>query len=217
MINIILWDFRLRGRKQQKHPKSFWIRCRSLAMKTVPKVHDPLLQFHYDEAQRMLLSSFTAGLGGNAGQKVRFKMPATVDQALQISITIFEAEAQEKRYLAFFSNSETHGMSRCNFSQPWKTFGKPEYGQNTRANQDTSHVSRKQRQQNARTTNTSREGRLLCFRCWKPGHFARECFSNKSTPRKDERNNGHPKSQATGKLGRTYAEVALRNTRHQEN
>jgi len=29
-------------------------------------------------------------------------MPVTVDLALQIAITVFEAEAQEKRNLAFF-------------------------------------------------------------------------------------------------------------------
>jgi hypothetical protein len=29
-------------------------------------------------------------------------MPATVDEALQIAVTVFEAETQEKRNLAFF-------------------------------------------------------------------------------------------------------------------
>ena len=38
----------------------------------------------------------------NAGQQVRFKIPATVDQTRQIAITVFEAEAKEKRDLAFF-------------------------------------------------------------------------------------------------------------------
>jgi hypothetical protein len=45
-----------------------------------------------------------AGLSENPGQQVRFQIPATVDQALQIEITVFEAEAQEKRNLAFFRN-----------------------------------------------------------------------------------------------------------------
>jgi len=90
--------------KQQKDetPREFLDRCRLLAMKTVPKVEDPLLQkFHY-EAQRMLLSTFIAGLSGDPGRQVRFQMPATVDLGLQTAITVFEAEAQEKRNLAFF-------------------------------------------------------------------------------------------------------------------
>jgi hypothetical protein len=75
----------------------------SLAMKTVPKVQDPLHQkFRYAQAQRMLLSTFIAGLSGNPGQQVRYQMFATVDQALQIAITVFEAEAEEKKKMAFF-------------------------------------------------------------------------------------------------------------------
>jgi len=50
----------------------------------------------------MLLSTFIVGLSGNLGQQVRFQMPATVDRALQIAITVFEAEAQDKRNLAVF-------------------------------------------------------------------------------------------------------------------
>ena len=51
-----------------------------------------LQKLHYDQAQRMLLSTFTAGLSANPGQQVRF----------QIAIAVSEAEAQEERNLAFF-------------------------------------------------------------------------------------------------------------------
>jgi hypothetical protein len=89
--------------KKDETPQEFLDQCHSLAMKTVPKVEDPLLQkVHYDRAQRMLLSTFIPRLSGKPGQQVRFQMPATVDQALQIAITVFEAEAQEKRNFAFF-------------------------------------------------------------------------------------------------------------------
>ena len=113
----------LQTAKQQKDetPREILDRCRSLAMKTVLKVEDPLLQkFHYDQAQRMLLSTFIAGLSGNSGRQVRFEMPSTVDLVLQIAITVFEAEAQEKRNLAFFLKSETPRKGRGNFGQPWK-------------------------------------------------------------------------------------------------
>ena len=44
-------------------------RFRSLAMKTVPKVEVSLLQnFHYDQAQRMLLPTIIAGLSRNPEQ-----------------------------------------------------------------------------------------------------------------------------------------------------
>ena len=50
----------------------------------------------------MLLSTFIAGLSGNPGRQARFQMPATAELALQIAITVFEAEAQEKGNLSFF-------------------------------------------------------------------------------------------------------------------
>jgi len=67
-------------------------------MKAISKVEDRLLQkFHYDQAQRMLLSTFIAGLSGNPGRQGRFQMPATVAEALRIAITVFQAETHEKR------------------------------------------------------------------------------------------------------------------------
>ena len=146
-------------------------------MKTVPKVQEPLLQkFHYDQAQWMLLSTmqkrvngshkhntlkkkllstFIAGLSGNPGQHIRFKMPATVDQALHIAITVFEAEAQEKRFLTFFSNSKTHRKGRGNFGQPWNSFGSSEYDQDDRTSADAPHAGRKHRQQYDHPTDTT--------------------------------------------------------------
>jgi hypothetical protein len=46
---------------------------------------------------------------------------------------------------------------------------------------------------------------------------ARECFSNKFSARKIEGKNGYSKSQETGKLSSTYAEVACQNNHCQEN
>jgi hypothetical protein len=132
--------------KKAETPQEFLDRCRSQAMKTVPKVEESSFKkFHYDQAQRMLLSTFIAGLLGSSGLMVRFQMPATVDHALQIAITVFEAEAQDKRNLAFFSNSETRKKGTDNFGQPWNTFGRSEYGQATRVSTDMPQGDRKHR------------------------------------------------------------------------
>jgi hypothetical protein len=49
----------------------------------------------------MLLSSFVAGLDGQADLHCRFQM-STVDQALGIAVTVFEAETQQKEiWLSF--------------------------------------------------------------------------------------------------------------------
>jgi hypothetical protein len=89
--------------------QEFADRCRSLALKMVPKVDDPELQeFHFQLAERMLLSTLIAGLIGNAGQQVRFKLPQTLEVALPVAVTEFEAEAQEKRNETFYVNSENH-------------------------------------------------------------------------------------------------------------
>jgi hypothetical protein len=111
--------------------------------------------------------------------------------------------------LAFFLNLETQRKGSGNSGQPWKTFGRSEYGQAARVNTDTLHVGRKQHQQYARLTNTSREGKLLCFKCGKPGHFAKECFSNKFSPRKNEGKNRCTKLQETEKSSSTYAELLV--------
>jgi hypothetical protein len=70
--------------KPDETPQEFADRCRSLVLKTVPKVDDPVLQkFYFQQAERMLWSTFIAGLIGHVGQQVRFKEPQTFDEVLQ--------------------------------------------------------------------------------------------------------------------------------------
>jgi hypothetical protein len=116
-------------------------------------------------------------------------MPAKVDEALQIAVTVFEAEAQEKENLAFFSNFRTHKKSRGKHGQPWKIFEDQSTDRllvlaPTRRMQAGSSVSKTQ----ARITLAANK---KCFvLCGKLRYFARECISNKFSNRKNEEKNG---------------------------
>ena len=77
-------------------------RCRSLAQKTLSQVEDPIIQkLHYEQAERMLLATFTSGLLYAASRQVRYAMPRTMDEALKIAITVNQAEMPERRNEAF--------------------------------------------------------------------------------------------------------------------
>jgi len=89
----------LRTAKQQKDETAteFLDRCCSLAIKTVPKVEDSLLRkFHYDQAERMLLSTFIAGLSGNPGRQVRFQMPATAEMHFKLRLRCLRRKLRRK-------------------------------------------------------------------------------------------------------------------------
>jgi len=72
------------------------------------KVDDPEAQrIHKENADRMLLASFVAGLAGEAGRQTRFSNPQSPDQALKIALTVQEAEKQEKFSESFMPVSTT--------------------------------------------------------------------------------------------------------------
>jgi len=77
--------------------QEFADRCRALAQKIVCKVDDPVVQrIHYENADRMLLASFVAGLTGIPGRQVSFSNPESLDQCLKTVLSVKEAEKQEK-------------------------------------------------------------------------------------------------------------------------
>jgi len=65
-------------------------------------------KIYYEQAERMLLASFTSGLLNTAGRQVSYAMPKTMDEALKIAITVNQAQIQERRNEAFYVD-ETRG------------------------------------------------------------------------------------------------------------
>jgi len=45
-----------------------------------------------EEAEQRLVAAYINGLGGIVGQQVRFRMPSSLDEAVQVVITVSNAE-----------------------------------------------------------------------------------------------------------------------------
>jgi hypothetical protein len=88
--------------KKGETPQEFADRLRNLARRTVPQVENPELQkLYYEQAERMQLASFRSGLAGTPGRQTRYAMPKYFAEALNIAITVEQAELQERREQAF--------------------------------------------------------------------------------------------------------------------
>ena len=82
---------------RNESPQEFADRCRALSQKIVCKVDGPVVQrIHNENADRMLLASFVAGLAGVPGTQVRSQTPSAIDRALKIALAMQEAEKQGK-------------------------------------------------------------------------------------------------------------------------
>jgi hypothetical protein len=95
--------------------------CRTLAYKTIPHVEDPVKREAYQEqAERMLLTSFTAGLFGTPGKQARYAAPSDMKEALKIALSVEQAERLERRVAAFYVSPQVRRYCTC---------GPPQHGQ----------------------------------------------------------------------------------------
>ena len=133
-----------------------------LAQKVMRRDGDPVAQrIHRENAERMCLASFVAGLIGNTGRLVRFSNPQDMSQALATAQAVTEAERQEKKTEIFYTGLENSRKSRENgnsrrAADAWAT---------AKYEESTHDTPRK-----ALSRATSR-----CYECEGRGHFAREC------------------------------------------
>jgi protein involved in polysaccharide export with SLBB domain len=61
---------------------------------------------HQENVERMLLATYVAGLTGTPGRQVRYANPQTVQQVLQIALSVQEAEKQERFNNSFYTRFE---------------------------------------------------------------------------------------------------------------
>ena len=89
---------------RNEDPQVFADRCQTSAQKITCKVSDPQAQLiHREVTERMLLVSFINGLGGDAGKQTRYANPQSMQQALTIALSVYEAEKQEKFNDSFYT------------------------------------------------------------------------------------------------------------------
>jgi hypothetical protein len=73
--------------------EEFADRCRRLCQRTIRRVGDEATQrIINEEAERRLVAAYINGLGGIIGQQLRFRMPNTLDEAVEIAVTVSNAE-----------------------------------------------------------------------------------------------------------------------------
>lgn len=160
-------------------PQEFLDRCRALARKITCKVDDPLAQrVHQENAERMLLASFVAGLTGVPGRQVRYANPQTVQHALQVALSVQEAEKQERFNNSFYTRFENSVSIRSRPSS--RNQSESEGSRNSGAARASNNTSVQRSSVSSRATaqgtrNARTRAALRCYECEGIGHFGREC------------------------------------------
>jgi hypothetical protein len=159
--------------------QEFADRGRALVQKIIPKVDDHLAQrMHRENAERMLLATFVAGLTRTPGRQICYANPQTVQQALQIALSVQEVQKQEQFNNSFYTRFDN--SANLHLRSPSRTCSESERSSHSGAirapsssNGQRSLVLRKetgQRNRNART-----KAALRCYEWEGKVHFASEC------------------------------------------
>lgn len=165
--------------KRGEDPHDFLDRLRALGELTETKTNDPVKQeVIRSELQKRLLAVFTNGLYGIVGEQVRFRLPKTIEEALQIAVTVHTEEKKRHNYSSqgkgtvftttvtcYTCNKAGHMSRDCrqaksNSKGPKKAFKNPN-------NRGGGYDRRSQEGNQTR--------RVECYRCHKLGHYAKEC------------------------------------------
>jgi hypothetical protein len=159
--------------RKNESPQEFADRCRALSQKIVQKSEDPMqMKFQWEQASRLTLASFTAGLYGIPGRQVRYSRPSSLEEALQIAISVDQAEKQERRNESFYvERSSTHYGARR------KTHGRSK-GNGRQARDEQPHRGSSSNEGTRRNVQPVRS--FQCYQCGGEGHIARVCPSKPS-------------------------------------
>jgi len=168
---------RLQTARQAKHegPQEFADRCRALAQKVMCKDSDPVAQrIHRENAERMLLASFVAGLSGEVGRQVKFLNPQDL-QALTTALAVREALKQEKFAETFYTkfDKSVRLSNRQDEREPAERYSPKRAANPPRSRRYERGANRSGTSGSTRDVRARTEPR--CYECEGRGHIAREC------------------------------------------
>jgi hypothetical protein len=90
--------------RRNEGPQEFADRCRALAQKLVSKVDDSQVHHaHQANAERMLLAALVSELSGFPVKQCRYSNPQNIQQALSITLTVEQAEKQDRSNESFYT------------------------------------------------------------------------------------------------------------------
>jgi hypothetical protein len=95
--------------RQEKNesPQEFADRCRALAKTITCQSDNPVVQrVHRENAERLVLASYVAGLNGVPGKQVRYAFPDSLVVAIRNAVSVQEAERQEKFNNSFYARHD---------------------------------------------------------------------------------------------------------------
>jgi len=118
-----------------ENPREFADSYRELANQVMCQVEDPAAQrIHRENADRMMLASFVAGLSGVVGTQVRYQAPRDNGRAVSLALVVHEDEKQEKFNETFYTrfDNSVRLLSRSP-SRSSRDDSKPRRTKNTQA------------------------------------------------------------------------------------
>jgi hypothetical protein len=142
--------------------------------------------------ERRLLAAFISGLSGQPGRQVRFALPKTLSEAIQIATTVYEAQSQEKPEGVFYSEQDRFGNWHEGNSTNHKNQGEVRHQPMTECERGEGYwrSCRTCAQIPVRQTgNAEPKTRVKCYECRKVGHFASQCFRKQPSDQMQSRSN----------------------------
>jgi hypothetical protein len=147
---------------------SFADRVRTLGRKITPTSDDPaVLKACSDQADRMVLATFSNGLGCNPGKHARYNLPTSQEDAIRVAVTVEQAEACHPKSDAFnleekaIENRDRKGERRIQTKdRGWRSNSPRKNGQ---ASDPTERLA----------SGIDRDA--TCYSCGGRGHYSRVC------------------------------------------